>query len=174
MWALPVLGPRPKTPSPRYAARLPRLANSSVSAKCGECHKTAFGIWEQDEARPGDAIAGDGHAAPALTIRNVSAAMRPAGTRRSSNPFATGFLGLTETPQLAGKRLRELPRARRWTCRGGSRARTWVQRDQSRQAMRLTKATVELTCASNVTMATTIRSSPATSTITGRRSSTRE
>ena len=97
---------------------------------------------EQNQARPGDAIAGDRHTAAA-----ARSGMRELPCHRLEPAGVLSFrLGLREPGGNAAtgrKRLRELSRPRRW-ARSGRSGPDLTLRDQMRQAMRLTKATVEL------------------------------
>ncbi len=135
------LGLRPKT-HPRTAAAIPASGEFVGSAKCGECHKTAYGIWSKTKhAQATQSLA---TATPPRLFDPECLSCHVTGwSPQEFMPFATGFVSLSETPQLAGNGCEN--------CHGPGGAhvaaeagKDLVLRDQMRQAQRLTKATVEL------------------------------
>lgn len=112
------------------------------SAKCGECHKTAFGIWSKTKhAQATQSLATA--TPPRLHDPECLSCHATGWSPQEFYPFASGFMSLTETPQLEGNGCEN--------CHGpggghvaAEAGRNLTLRDQMRQAMRLTKATVEL------------------------------
>ena len=135
------LGLRPKT-HPRALKPGDPSGQFVGSAKCGECHKTAYGIWSKTKhAQATQSLATA--TPPRLHDPECLSCHATGWSSQEFYPFATGFLSLTETPQLAGNGCEN--------CHGpggghvaAEAGKNLVQRDQLRQAMRLTKATVEL------------------------------
>jgi hypothetical protein len=115
------------------------------SAACGQCHKTAYGIWSKSKhAQATQSLATA--TPPRLHDPECLSCHVTGWSPQEFYPFAAGFTSMTETPQLAGNGCEN--------CHGpggghvaAEAGKNLVLRDQLRQAMRLTKATVELnTC----------------------------
>ncbi|HVU90433.1 MAG TPA: multiheme c-type cytochrome [Pirellulales bacterium] len=134
------LGLRPKT-HPRATQPGDPSGEFVGAAKCGECHKTAFGIWSKTKhAHATESLATS--VPPRLHDPECISCHATGWSPQEYLPFATGFASLTETPQLAGNGCEN--------CHGpggghvaAEAGRDLVRRDQMRQAMRLTKATVK-------------------------------
>lgn len=134
------LGVRPKN-HPRASKPSDPSGEFVGSAKCGECHKTAFAIWEKTKhARATESLA---VAKPSRMFDPECLSCHVTGwSPQEFLPYATGFTSLAETPQLAGNGCEN--------CHGPGGAHVAaeaekkpnvVARDQFRAAMRLTKAT---------------------------------
>jgi hypothetical protein len=111
------------------------------SAKCGECHKTAVGIWSKTKhAQATQSLATA--TPPRLHDPECLSCHVTGWSPQEYLPYATGFASTAETPQLEGNGCEN--------CHGPGGAhveaeasKDLVRRDATRQAMRLTKATVE-------------------------------
>jgi hypothetical protein len=135
------LGLRPKT-SPRATKPGDATGMFVGSAKCGECHKTAFAIWSKTKhAQATQSLATVNP--PRLHDPECLSCHVTGWSPKEFLPYASGFLSTSETPQLEGNGCENChgPGAAHVAAEGG---RDLVSRDQLRAAMRLTKSTVEL------------------------------
>jgi hypothetical protein len=134
------LGLRPKI-HPRAARPGDATGQFVGSATCGECHKTAFGIWSKTKhAQATHSLATA--TPPRLHDPECLSCHVTGWSPQEYLPYATGFASETETPLLEGNGCEN--------CHGPGGAhveaeagKDLVRRDSMRQAMRLTKATVE-------------------------------
>jgi hypothetical protein len=135
------LGIRPKI-HPRAKSQGDATGQFVGSAKCGECHKTAYGIWSKS---------GHAHATEALVKATPQRIHDPeclschvtGWNAQEFLPYESGFVSLDATPLLQGNGCEN--------CHGpggghvaAEAGKDLVFRDKQRQAMKLTKATVEL------------------------------
>jgi len=133
------LGLRPKT-HPRATKAGDPTGQFVGSAKCGECHKTAFGIWNKTkhaQATHSLAVA----TPPRLFDPECLSCHVTGWSPQEYLPYTSGFTSAAETPQLEGNGCEN--------CHGPGGAHVAAEagknlglRDQLRQAMKLTKATV--------------------------------
>jgi hypothetical protein len=124
------------------------LTQFAGAASCQECHPTAYGIWSKTP---------HAHATETLTRLDPPRQFDPECVSCHATgwnpqeyfPYESGFAGLDATPQLAGNGCENChgPAAAHVTAeRARGAARNLVLRDQLRQRLRLTKATIESTC----------------------------
>ncbi len=128
------LGLRPKS-HPR-ASGSDDLAGQFVgAAKCGECHKTAFGIWSKTRHAQATAVPPRLHDPECLSCHTTG------WSAEEFLPYVTGFASLEETPQLAGNGCENChgPGAAHVAAEAG---RDIAQRDRMRAALRLSRATI--------------------------------
>lgn len=132
-----------------------RGANGSASggfagaASCKECHPTGYGIWSKSK---------HAHATESLTKLDPPRQFDPECVSCHSTgwdpqqyvPYQGGFLGVDETPLLTGNSCENChgPAADHVAAEEAKGPkRNVVQREKLRQSLRLTKATIESTCA---------------------------
>ncbi|MBI2827387.1 MAG: hypothetical protein HYX69_22155 [Planctomycetia bacterium] len=134
------LGLRPKI-HPRATAAGDATGQFVGAAKCGECHKTAYGIWSKTpHAKATHTLATTNP--PRLFDPECLSCHSTGWSPQEYVPYQSGFLSMEETPLLEGNGCEN--------CHGPGGAhvaaeagKDLVLRDQLRQAMRLTRATVE-------------------------------
>ncbi|HEY1599625.1 MAG TPA: multiheme c-type cytochrome [Pirellulales bacterium] len=133
------LGLRPKT-HPRAAQAGDATGQFVGAAKCGECHKTAFGIWSKTKHAQATQSLATAHP-PRLADPECVSCHATGWSPQEFQPFAGGFVSLAETPLLVGNGCEN--------CHGpgGGHVEAEAEKDLGRrntmrQAMRLTKATV--------------------------------